>query len=124
MTYKLKIKVTKEILEKSKMCGLDGKTISNSCAIALACQEIFPKCTVSRLYISDQTPFGLNYSYRIPINKEIREFIREFDNSNIKERLNLPEFEFEVELTESYINSINIDEIKELLKNSKTLELV
>ena len=60
----------------------------------------------------------------LPLNAT--SFIINFDNLNEtpEKRLDLPEFEFEVELTDKIIESINIDEVKEIIKDSKTLELI
>ncbi len=97
----------------------------------MACKEIFSNCfvdgaTIMDTFYSIYYPHKENkkYSWRIYLPEKAIKFISVFDNSSSEERVNLPEFEFEVELPESYINSINIDEVKELLKDSKTLELV
>lgn len=122
---KLKIKVTKEILEKSKMCGTTTQSTAENCAIALACREVFPNCAVSvnSIYIDGRDCMG---SPSIDLPKDARLFIMTFDRLKYKpqERLLLPELEFEVELDEDVLNSINIDEVREVLKKSKTLELV
>jgi hypothetical protein len=139
MNYKLKIKVTKDILEKSKMCGvkLDDK-IGTNCALAMAVREIFPNCWVEkhiiRLYdgeleFSKYGKFNVienKYIGQIQLPERATNFINLFDSmkSNWIDRPYLPEFEFEVELTEEVLQLININEVKEVLKESKTLELI
>jgi hypothetical protein len=122
--YKLKIKVTKDILKKSMMCGTNIPGLNyppENCAIAIAVREIFPKARVGcvLIYINDSFT-----NISLPLEASL--FINKFDElvENPIERLNLPELEFEITLPESYINSINIDEVKEVLKNSETLELI
>ncbi len=127
--YKLNIKVTKDILKKSMMCGTKAMLISQNCAIALAVREIFPNAGIATDFFHTETDSeGLTTkkSYFIKLPQKVTEFIRSFDSLRYKpeKRLDLPELEFEVILPEGYINSINIDEVKEILKNSKTLELI
>lgn len=121
--YKLKIKITKDILKKSMYCGYDINSlisINQNCAISLACQEIFSGCHVTSSTIESE-----DYSIilaLLPIKAS--NFIREFDKNTPKRRLLMDEFEFEVNVQAKAIESININEIKELLKESKTLELI
>lgn len=128
--YKLKIKVTKQILKDSMMCGTkEGELVNTrNCAVALAVREILPNVGVCQSFIdiyneNDNIVYSIN---DLPI--EVSNFITKFDNlrQEPEKRLELPEleFEFEVILPEEYINSINIEEVKEILKGSKTLELV
>lgn len=39
---KIKIKVTKDILKRSMMCGVNDCEVSRNCAISLAVREIAP----------------------------------------------------------------------------------
>ncbi len=119
---KLKIKVTKEILERSMWCATsvaDEKSAMGNCAIALACREIFPKCRVgfTRIFIG---PF------KISIPESACDLIYEFDKLSRKplKRLLMEPLEFEVDLPDALIERINIDEVREILKESETLELV
>jgi hypothetical protein len=121
---KLKIKVTKEILERSMHCGLDKceyATSYENCAIAVACQEIFPKCSVSGRKINSSF-YGSIWSIPIPLSAQ--KFICDFDNCTPLVRKSMPEFEFEVELNDKVLAAINIEEAREALKNSTTLELI
>ena len=121
---KLKIKVTKEILERSMWCSTDAanegeKGVMGNCAIAVACREIFPKCFVN----SDTISTG---SFIIPLPYIAMNLIDEFDNLSHRplKRLLMQPLEFEVELPDKLIDSIDIDEVREILKESETLELV
>lgn len=126
---KLKIKVTKEILEKSKHCGtIPGVRVIDNCPVALAVRDIFPKASV----IGTIYPFGFDTKKyergikmeTIPLTQEVRWFIVKFDEANPSERISLPELEFEVHIPDSIIEKINIDELRPLLINHPTLELV
>lgn len=117
---KLKIKVTKDILEKSKDCYTNS--IQN-CAIALACRDVFPTCNVTACYIR---PFPCTKMSDIEIglpNKAF-EYVVRFDSSSPEERVLMPEIEFEINIPDEVIEQINIDELRPLLANHKNLELV
>jgi hypothetical protein len=124
---KLKIKVTNKILEASKLCGIDpymygeDPKVGSSCAIALACREIFPNAWVTRTHIHQNNYHGEKLA-RLPI--EATNFIIEFDSSDKRDRVLMDEIEFEVHITNYALSLIKIDEITEVLKNSETLELV
>lgn len=116
---KLKINITKEVLKKSMWCGtgeMEWCFITKSCAIALAICNVFPNASVIPGKIN---LIGTGISIKLP--NEATKFIETFDSlrNTPEERLNLPEFSFEIEVPESVIDQINIDDIK----NSNTLEL-
>ena len=118
---KLKIKVTKEILERSKMCGWKNgnKDMSTNCAIALAVRDVFPEARVGSRhlnYLGDE-----NYTVLPAIASN---FITIFDNLSPKERVEMSELEFEVEVPDEVIEKINIEELKPLLENHPTLQLI
>ena len=115
---KLKIKVTKDILERSKNCGDDGHTVK-SCAVAVAVRDIFPCSSVTYRYIR---PFSSDLVIDLP--KEVGGYIYKFDSTSTDERPSLPEFEFEVEISDEIIEKINIEELKPLLQNHPTLQLI
>ena len=126
---KLKIKVTKDILKKSVMCGAemvdDYFHVAKNCAIALAVRDVFPYAGVDNEIISpfftcpDLTMFLLP---NIILPKDARDFINHFDSMrfNPQGRLDMPEFEFEVYVPEDIVNVINIEDIYQ----SETLELI
>lgn len=115
---KLKITVTKEILEKSKLClGLAAE----NCAIALAVRGVFPKAVVGLdaifLCVFERDP-------KIALPEEAKEFISEFDCLTPAERVNMNPISFEIEIPDAVIDRINIDELRPLLVNHPTLEIV
>jgi len=118
MPVRLKIKVTKEILELSKECGAhnDFDTIGKNCAIAIALKDIFPEVVVTDYYIY---PFGIDNKnklddLRIVMPKIAQDFVKVFDSLSAihKLRLLLPEFEFEISIPDEIISQINIDEVR------------
>lgn len=123
---KLKIKVTKEILKASMYCGTEycETSVAQNCAIALAVKEIFPDAWVK----TNSIDFIKNdiYQASIPLPINAQNFILEFDRMKNypKERLAMDEIEFKVTLTNKVLELINIDEAKEALKKSSTLELI
>lgn len=120
------VKVTKEILERSKMCGYDTREIVSSCAIAEAVREIWPLATVgwSRFPRYAISPFGFKEGTEILLPDDAKQFIRLFDRTMMGDRPNLPEFSFEIEVPQEVIDKIGIEEVTRILSESKTLELV
>src|SRR5580704_16118851 len=100
MPATFKIEVTKQILQRSKDCGIDEiENIGQNCAIALALKHIFQDVVVTGEFIY---PFGIDDNeqwneLKIPLPKIAQDFIRVFDGlCEIPDRrLRLPEFEFE-----------------------------
>jgi len=118
---KLKIKVTKETLRKSMMCGVKDDNVGENCAIALAVREIFPKAIVGhRIYLEGDIRF---IAY-LPI--EAKNFIRLFDSyfKTPQQRLGLPELKFEIKVPEAYLETVDITELTSIINQSQTLELV
>jgi len=122
---KIKIKVTKDILKKSMMCGtkdFEG-TISTNCAIALAIRDIFSRASVGVNHFSVLSKNGM---VQIELPEKARKFISSFDGLFItpQARLDLPEMSFEVDVPSELINQIGISQVYKVLSESKTLELV
>lgn len=117
---KMKITVTKDILNRSKYCDGDALDIRSNCAIALAVRDIFPKATVDYTCIE---PFGRSgYASYIELPKEATRFIHKFDKAGPKRRIKMDEFSFEIEIPSYVIRRINISEVKKILINHPTLE--
>lgn len=113
---KIEIKVTKDIIKKAMFCGIgNGEMVSESCAIALAVRDIFPEAQVSNKITTWTCKNGIIF-----IPQSAKDFIGVFDNSTPEERLLIPPFNFEVELSNEIVSSINIDDIHK----SETLEVV
>jgi hypothetical protein len=123
---KLKIKVTKEIIEKAIWCGTEseaGYHVSENCAVALAVRDIFPKACVCH---SVFYPFEGAMFDAIIIPPKAQDFIKHFDRlaDNPEARLYMDPIEFEVDIPDSVIEHIGIDEVKKIVEKSETLELV
>ena len=118
----IRIKVTKDILQKSMMCNPFESEVSISCPIALALKEAFNDVWVGI------DSFSI-HSIILNLPHSAISFIREFDDLGIDdkwtERLDLPELEFEVFLSDEVIDAlpINIDEAIKIINQSETLEL-
>jgi hypothetical protein len=134
----LKIKVTKEHIEKAKNCEGFGEYQQN-CAIALAVRDIFPDAHVELgmffvkadffkdwlkvLTRSTLMRFEKEHTIRLP--EKAQDFISKFDNSSPEERCQLPELEFEVDIPDHILEEhINIEEIKEILNGHPTLTII
>lgn len=116
---KIKIKVTKEILEASSMCGTLGAAApASNCAIALAVRDIFPEARV--LYYNIY-PWAHIAAIHFP--HDMNGFIRAFDLMSPSTRRGLIPFQFEIDVPEAVIETIGLSEVHRILKDSKTLEL-
>ena len=135
---KLKIKVTKDVLEQSKMCGegddlVGAQEIGKNCAIAVAINSIFPNTRVANdeilfyktLKDSIQPVFNQNMlKDGSPLPEIARRFIIDFDRATPDERVKMPELEFEIDVPDVVIDTLNIDDVKTILKSSPTMELI
>lgn len=117
---RITIKVTKEVLEASKYCGLSKEPANKNCAIALAIRDVFPKMLVGTMFLSETMPINCG----IPMPKIAQEFIELFDSTPPSERVKMEPISFEIEVPEYLVNEIGISEITEIVNKSKTLELV
>lgn len=126
MPVKLKIKVTREILERTKNCR--SNDLVTNCAIAEAARDIFPDASLCDEYIHTifyndrRDSHASKYSIRLP--KKARDFITAFDFSPAEYRATMSPIEFEISIPDAVIDRINIDELRPLLTNHPTLELV
>lgn len=120
---KLTINVTREVLENSKSCPVQNR--SENCAIAVAVRDIFPAATVVHhwIYAFYGDPLRCNMDDEIRLPKEAMAFIFKFDSLLPSERATMPEFAFEVEVPDTVMNEIGIDQVHAILKESKTLSL-
>lgn len=123
---KILIKVTKDILQRSMMCGVDSiaKNCAINCAIAVAVREIFPQASVGLNTIAPiSKEEGLE---RISLPITAVSFISTFDSlyHTPAKRLELPEFSFEIDVPYSILEKVGISEVYKILSESKTLECV
>lgn len=122
---KLKIKVTKEILYRSRMCGKQKndayQDVATNCAIALAVRDIFPNAAVDQ----QQLRFYGNGDRinQIKLSDAVWAFVDKFDESSPSQRLRMQKISFEIDVPEVVIESIGLSEVHRILKESKTLEL-
>lgn len=148
---KLQIKITKEIYKRAMMCGvrfveIDKElaavtdmydeynkllydkllieqrclpSISTNCAIALAIREIDSKAEVAFDHISWSNGRG-----KSELSEEVTEMIHRFDKLKHfpEKRLELPEIRFQVDLPDSLVESIGIEEAYDVISKSSTLE--
>lgn len=149
--YTLKIKVTKEILKKSAMCGFkngkfsseENKNIGANCALSLAVRDIFPNawvgrdflCTDSDLFFrmsEERKETGVNKftsameehpSKFMFISREMTRFIEHFNLFSPEERKGMQEEEFDLPIPDAVIDAIDIEEVKKVLENSPVLSL-
>lgn len=120
---KISIKITKEVLEKTKMCGsMYGNVNTKNCAVAYAIREIFPHACMGGTTLR----FHADVPVFTSVPTEASSFIRKFDSLVTKpeQRLLLPEFSFDIEVPDSVIESIGIEQAKEIISKSSTLELI
>jgi hypothetical protein len=111
---KLKINVTKEnILNGTKCSG-------SHCAIAIAIKDIFPNAWVCQKYMRTDVA---NYKEIIYLSEEVVSFINRFDRATTEDRELINPISFEINIPDSVIEKINIDEIRESLINHPNLEL-
>ncbi len=124
MPVQFKVTVTKEILELSLECGIRNniEEIGRNCAIAIAFKDIFPDVEVTEDYVY---PFGINKyaknsDLKIELPQVAKDFIRVFDSLSAmhKVRRRLPEFDFEIPVSDGITSQINIAEIKDLVNLS------
>lgn len=126
--YKLTINITKDVLKEAMYCGTlkSHGLASESCGIAVAIRKIFPYAAVGMFSFAVDGRVKDPYDIiGIPLPPKAMLFISEFDKlaSCPHDRLKMGEFSFEVDIPEEVLNEVNIDEIREILKTSKTLEL-
>lgn len=134
----LKVKVTKEILKKSMMCGVGFPSerlmtdkqkdyIGQNCAISLAVRDVFPYAFVGD-YI--YWPFGDTNPSELPIESTHNgsHFIKKFDNlrGHPSLRLHIPETEITLQITDEILNKLADDcpNWEEVVNASPVLELV
>jgi hypothetical protein len=126
-TMKILIKVTKQVLEASKMCGVEDRMhFTTHCAIAFAVREVFPDAEVCSNYQAEikcrhviGTPL-----FKIPLCEKATDFIYTFDSCTPEERAKLNPIEFTIDVPHEVIESIGIGQVYKVLSESKTLEHV
>lgn len=138
---KLTIKITKEVLRKSMFCIFESDDVGVSCAFGLAIHDLLPNSfTFQRRIIVGLSSWQVDGSSFeiaddeshpkfkdlavIKLPYEATMWIKDFDHCSPRERSEMPEASFNIDLPESIIDSIGIEEAKEIISKSSTLELV
>jgi hypothetical protein len=120
------IKITKEVLERSKMCGIEKKYIGDSCAVAVAIIDLFPSAQIGKTFafLMSDGVYRVDGLSKIYLPVSAAEFIFAFDNLNPEERVLMYPFSFEIEVPEYVIERIGISTIYKVLSESSTMEMV
>jgi len=116
MSTPLKIKVTKDILEKAK--NNRGWCATKTCPIALVLKDIFPDAEVNIQFIK------LNESFKIATPEKVVKFIFVYDWTIPLMRPSMPELEFTIDIPDEVIEKIDIESLRPLLINHPTLQLL
>jgi len=128
---RVKVNVTKDVLERSKMCGMSDfhKNIPTNCAVSIAIIDLFPNAWVETRYCyllgesrSSYNNCGAYDAVQLP--EFVSRFIEEFDESSQEQRISMSPFSFEIEVPEYVISKIGIGQVYKVLSESRTLELV
>lgn len=126
---KLTVKITKEILKESMMCGTDDCFIAENCAVTKAIKDFFPLAKTEEREVfpfwrHQDTLRATSNTIRLP--RIATDFIIDFDSlsRDPEQRLLLPEFSFEIDVPDEVINQIGLKEVEKILSESKTLSMV
>lgn len=118
----IKINITKEILEKSMYCRSTDVGVTKNCAIAVAVRDLFPNAIVGlcSAYPSNEClP-----EQKMDLSRDARRFIYEFDMLSPELRIKMIPISFEIEIPDSVIDRIGVNEVNEILSKSLTMEKV
>jgi hypothetical protein len=128
---KILIKITKDVLKRSAMCGIEKLYKGDSCAVALAIIDFLPYSSVGKNEVYPFYHSPINYYKLLPkyedaikLPSAAEEFISTFDALSPEQRIEMPEISFEIEVPDSVIQKIGIGQVYKVLSESKTMELV
>lgn len=108
---RLRIKITKEIIEKAVWCGTDNEPdVPENCAVALSLKELFPDVYVTRKAICFK---GYKFPF-VEIPSEGRMFIEDFDRlcDNPEARLYMDPVSFTIDIPEAVVKEFGADVVK------------
>src|SRR5688572_6669471 len=114
----IKINITREVLERTKFCGIDKRTglslspwqsnTGRNCGIGDAICELLPTAWVSlfsiQLYdvVPDYEYTDEHFAFQIiPLPDEAKEFISTFDTSTPEQRAAMQPISFEIDVPDS-----------------------
>src|SRR5687768_2602043 len=114
---KIRINITKDILQKSRMCS----TRADNCAFALAVRDLFSGCAVGTklIYPFFDNATGSDIQFlSFPITEEMTAFIKRFDKSSPEEIDQMEEQSFELEIPDWAIEQMDISDVHQILAES------
>lgn len=139
---KIRIHVTKEVLEQSAMCkGEFPKSqkqfeqkigVGFNCAISVAIIQLFPYAFVGmdsvifdpRLERDCFENASITGDIVSVLPEEACDFIGDFDANTPERRARMNPISFDIDVPDSVIEQIGIEEVNKILSESKTLEAV
>lgn len=123
---KVRVNITPDVLERSKMCGLDGKRIIESCMLQVAFSDLFPECVVlvSSVNLLGRASLGKPSGDEVILPEIAISNRRRFDSLQPHLRVLMTPFSFEIEVPEYVIERIGLSQIYKVLSESSTLEMV
>src|SRR5688572_25460793 len=138
----IKINITREVLERTKFCGIDKETgckltnskanLGRNCGISDAICDLLPTAWVSsnKIWVYRVVPTfdfvmaQTSKSVDIELPPIAQSFISIFDSSTPEQRAAMQPISFEIEVPDSVIDRIGIEQVTEILATSQTLERV
>lgn len=117
----IRIHVTKNILRESHNCSKENSGLN--CAIALAVRDLLPNTKVRRCYLAFFDD-SWNYQESTTLPVIASKFIDRFDLNTPQQRLRMKPLSFDVDIPDSVIERIGIEEVNRILETSETLERV
>ena len=130
---KFQINITKEVLELSKMCNINGvnhNTVGQNCAIGKAIVDMFGLNSwvgANTIEFYDKAVFDDDSKSisTILLPSQAIGFIQSFDNKRAKDRVLMTPFSFEIDVPDNILEQIiDISEITTLLAKAPYMELV
>lgn len=119
---KLQINITKEVLRRSHMCDGETDMIAENCAIAIAVRDLFPNAHVRLSLIRFRERKHHGNIATLP--NIAQEFILNFDTSTPQERLLMQPISFEIDVPDKVIDSIGIEQVKQVLSDHPFMQEV
>lgn len=136
MSVKMQINIDKEVLEASKNCW-SSKNLGQNCAIGKAIYMLFGDLswvTNNSIGIAKKGWRNKNYEdlgisrssdYLIDLPKKAVKFISEFDSNSVEQKAAMSPISFEIDVPDEVIALVGgVEEVKQILSECKTMELV
>jgi len=128
---KIKINITRDVLEKTKDCK-SSIAIGRNCAVSFAVRELIPLAFVSSkiIHLNGDIDMGghVLHALQVTLPQEAINFITLFDMCKPEQREILEPFSFYITLNQEHLqylaDNIGISEVYRVLSESNTLELI